>query len=209
MSERYLIKPSMVLTIGKYNLFSVPYVVTNSDGVVIDIGAISKVSGATHEQTMFLTRQKCIKQIEYLHNLYNVDMIILEKNVLMIDKIDKYPDPLVLRQVLFGFGLLNSIEDKFFYDIKYIMEIPNSDWRKYVLPERCTYAIDLFKSHVYKSIYITTEQLESAETINCYETICMSESVTYKSLMNKKYQVNYAKSEVSSSEEKWSRESNK
>lgn len=130
--------------------------------------------------------------IDSILNDYDVDTILLEQNKLFIDKIDRYPDPYIMRDILLGFSIQTSIEDKYYDKVKYILQIPEYDWKTKVLNNKTTYSIDLYKAHI-ELRYFDTETLQQINSNNYYKAICLSESVFHTPLMNKKYQINKEK----------------
>ena len=103
----------------------------------------------------------------------------MEKNQLFIDKIDRYPDPLVYRNITLGFGIK-----------KYIIELPQNDWRSTILNRTTKYSIDLYKSHILNTLDESEDRMKIIETYNFYKVLCLSESVKFDNLMNRKYQTN-------------------
>lgn len=178
------IEPSIILTIDIHNFYNIPFIITNSTGEIQLMTHIEKSS-----LTYYKIRKRCIEKINSLCMQYPIDTIIIEQNKLFIDKIDRYPDPIIYRNILLGFGIQISIEDNFYETIKYILELPNHDWTNTVLNSKVKYSIDLYKSHVLLRD-ISENFLNIIEKNNYYKAICLSESTLYSNLMNKKYQIN-------------------
>lgn len=185
--SRNLIEPNVILTLCTDNLMNIPIVVTDKYLNILNMTTVTK-SGGHHS-----IRTRLVSQIKSCVSEYNVDMIILEQNKLFTDTFSKYPDPYILRNVTLGFGINISIEDAFWDTIKYILEIPRKDWVDKVLGKADRYSIDLYKSHIMQHNF-DENTLHNIDINNYYKTICLSESVFYDSLMNKKYQVNKGES---------------
>ena len=73
--------------------------------------------------------------------------------------------------------------------IKYILGLPEMEWRKQVLNSSVKYSIDLYKSHILQHS-ISSELLTTIEQNNYYKALCLSESIWFDRLMDKKYQIN-------------------
>lgn len=178
------INPNLMLVVDIHNHITLPFVVVNPKGDILYMTHINALG------ENYIIRKKCISEIANIINLYpSIDTILLEENKLFIDKIDRYPDPMVLRNIMLGFGIQISIEDNF-YDSMTIIALPNYEWRSKILNRNTTYSIDLYKSHVLQKQNISEEQLEQISNNNYYKAVCLSESVLFDSLMNKKYQIN-------------------
>lgn len=113
----------------------------------------------------------------------------MEQNKLFIDKIDRHPDPYVMFNVCLGYGLKISIQDKYYTTISYILEIPQKEWTSKVLNITNKFSIDFYKSHILLR-QLTDKELQIIEQCNAYKALCLSESVNYTELMNKKYLIN-------------------
>ena len=184
MPKSTKIKPNIVLTITIHNYLNIPFIVTNSLGQILDTFNITKVG------SNYNIRKRVIDMINVIRSSYEVDTIILEQGKLFLDKIDKYPDPYVLRDVVLEFGIQVAIEDAF-WDNYIILAFPEYEWKAEVLGKyKSKYAIDLYKSHVLHRCDIPKKQLINIDVNNYYETVCLSECVLFDKLMNKKYQVN-------------------
>ena len=179
------IEPNVILTITTNNILNIPLIITSFTGNVIATTHIEKIS-----YTNYRVRKMLKAKMENLINDYGVDTILLEQNQLFIDKIDKYPDPYVLRNVQLGFGIQVTIEDTYWERVKYIMEIPKWEWKKEVLNKRADYAIDLYKSHILHRQDIDEETLKNIDDNNYYEALCLSESMLYSKFLHKNYQIN-------------------
>lgn len=137
----------------------------------------------------YFIRKNVLQLIEDLVNEYDVDCIIYEKNKLFIDKIDKYPDPFVLHDIKLGYGIINSIIDKYYETSIKLLEIPYNDWYDRIMNRYVKYAIDLYKNHVLlRSDIINIKQ--DIETNNYYKLICFSEVVLHDELLHRKYLIN-------------------
>ena len=179
------IEPSVILTITTDNILNIPIIVTDFTGKLLATTHVDKL-GFNH----YKIRQRIISNIDMLVTKYAVDTILLEQSQLFIDKMDKYPDPLVLNNVLLSYGIKISIEDRYWESVKYIMEIPRYEWKKEVLSKKVDYAIDLYKSHILLRKDIPSDKLKEIDDNNYYETLCFSESLLYSKFLKKQYQIN-------------------
>lgn len=184
MSSKTTIEPTLILTVCTSSFYNIPLILTDNTSNIITMKHIIKYGKSNYK-----IRQEVIKVIDDLLNDYKIDTILLEQNKLFIDKIDRYPDPFVLRDILLGFGIQISIEDKYFNKIKYILQIPEYDWKNKILNRHTTYSIDLYKSHIELRGF-DTETLSVIDTNNYYKAVCFSECVEHTPLMNRKYQIN-------------------
>lgn len=184
MSSKTTIEPTLILTVCTSSFYNIPLILTDNTSNIITMKHIIKYGKSNYK-----IRQEVIKVIDDLLNDYKIDTILLEQNKLFIDKIDRYPDPFVLRDILLGFGIQISIEDKYFNAIKYILQIPEYDWKNKILNRHTTYSIDLYKSHIELRGF-DTETLSVIDTNNYYKAVCFSECVEHTPLMNRKYQIN-------------------
>lgn len=177
------IKPSVILTIDMNNILNIPIIVRTATGNILSMSNITKL------QKHHLVRQRLIEQINNCKEQYNIDTILLDQNKLFIDKIDRYPDPYVLRNVLLGYGIQISIEDNFYDSIKYILALPDYEWKSKILNTNAKYSIDLYKSHILEqSIY--SDYIDIIDSNNYYRALCLSESTLFDVLMIRKYQIN-------------------
>lgn len=173
-----------VLTIDVNTFMNIPIIVRDKDNNIMYMNHINKFKVSNYK-----IRQDVINSIKQLQSDYCVDTIILESNKLFLDKMDKYPDPLIFRNVLLAFGLQVSIEDSFYNSIPNIIAIPESEWKPKILHKNTKYAIDLYKSHILtQSIY--SDFIETIDTYNYYRALCLSECSSFDIFMNKKYQIN-------------------
>lgn len=177
------IEPHIILTIDIYGYRNISFILKNVANEILLMDNILKIG------SYYTIRQLIISKINELCNTYDIDMIIMEDNHLFIDKIDLHPDPLVLRDIRLGFGIQVSIDDAFHDKIKYIMQIPQRDWTKIILNPHSKYSIDLYKAHVLNNNY-SEEQLKAIEDNNYYKALCLSESIWFDKLIDKKYQIN-------------------
>lgn len=180
---RNRIKPSIILTLDIQNYYGIPMVVTTSTN---DILAITKImKGGTH----YRIRQQVMEFVDLFLQKYNIDTILMEQNKLFIDKIDRHPDPFVLSNITLGYGIKISLQDKYYNKIHYILELPQKEWTDKVLNRTTKYSIDLYKSHIALRD-LTQDYMNIIEQNHCYKALCLSESVSFDVLMNKKYWIN-------------------
>lgn len=179
------IEPSVILTLTTNNIFNIPIIVTDITNNILTTTYVNRTNSNYHQIRMSL-KQK----IDELIQEYNVDTIILEQNQLFIDKIDKYPDPYVLRDIQLGFSIKVMIEDNYWELVKYILEIPKYEWKKEILNKKVEYAIDLYKKHIQLRPDLTEEFWKDCDNNNYYETLCLSECTSHTKFLNKKYQIN-------------------
>lgn len=172
------------LTVCTSNPYSISLIVTDNLSNILHMTNTTK-----HASTNYHTRRLLIENMKTLINEYTINTIIMEENKLFIDSMDKFPDPYVLRNVLLGFQINTSIEDNFYSTVTYLLELPEFEWKTKILNKKVKYAIDLYKTHI-KLRQFSEEQLQQIETNNYYKAICLSESVLFDTLMNKKYLVN-------------------
>lgn len=182
---REKIEPNVILTLSTGNLINIPIIITNFTGMVISATHIDKIGYNNYH-----IRKRIKEVIDSNISKYGVDTILIEQNQLFIDKMDKYPDPLVLKNILLSFGIQTTIEDNFWDKVRYIMEIPKYEWKKDVLNKKVDYAIDLYKSHILLRKDIDAEILKEVEDNNYYEALCLSESLLYSKYLKKQYQIN-------------------
>lgn len=180
---RNKIKPSIILTLDIQNYYGIPMVVTTSTN---DILAITKImKGGTH----YKIRQQVMEFVDLFLQKYNIDTILMEQNKLFIDKIDRHPDPFVLSNITLGYGIKISLQDRYYNKIHYILELPQKEWTDKVLNRTTKYSIDLYKSHIALRD-LTQDYMNIIEQNHCYKALCLSESVSFDVLMNKKYWIN-------------------
>ena len=180
---RNKIKPSIILTLDIQNYYGIPMVVTTSTN---DILAITKImKSGTH----YRIRQQVMEFVDLFLQKYNIDTILMEQNKLFIDKIDRHPDPFVLSNITLGYGIKISLQDKYYNKIHYILELPQKEWTDKVLNKTTKYSIDLYKSHIALRD-LTQDYMNIIEQNHCYKALCLSESVSFDELMNKKYWIN-------------------
>lgn len=182
---RNKIEPNVIATITVNNIMNIPIVITNFTGNILHITHIEKVGYADYH-----IRRRLKSVLNNLISIYGVDTILIEQNQLFIDKIDRYPDPYVLRNIKLGFGIQITLEDTYWESIKYIMEIPRWEWKKEVLNKKVDYAIDLYKSHILLRQDIDAERLKEIDDNNYYEALCLSESMLHSKFLKKEYQIN-------------------
>lgn len=177
------INPQIVITIDIHSNIIIPIVVRDC---FLNVLEMTHIGGIAKDYTV----RKClINKIDELIQKYNPDTILIESNKLFIDKIDRHPDPLVLRNICRGFGLQTSIDDKYHNDIANIIALPNYEWHKAVLGNSMRYSFDLYKAHI-KEQHFSVDEFSTIDKYNYYQVLCLSESVQYEHLMNKKYLLN-------------------
>ena len=177
------IEPNIILSIDVHSYRNIPMCVTNSEGNILSITFVEK-QGSYHT-----IRMKIIDMINILRQQFKIDTIIMEQNKLFIDKIDRHPDPFVLSNITLGYGIKISLQDKYYNRIHYILELPQKEWTDKVLNKTTKYSIDLYKSHIALRD-LTQDYMNIIEQNHCYKALCLSESVSFDELMNKKYWIN-------------------
>lgn len=176
------IQSEIIMTINVHNIWNIPIIVTDRIGKILAMTHIPKAGASNYTIRKLL---RCT--IDDLIKRYSVDTILLEQNQLYIDKIDRYPDPIVMRNVLLGYGINITIEDTYLGNVRYILEIPRYEWKKIILNSKVEYAVDLYKSHILLRTDIDSSMLSVIENNNYYEALCMSEIIFHKKLLNEKY----------------------
>lgn len=177
------IKPNISVTIDIHGYVNIPFIVKDAIGNILTMQNIIK------GKSPYDMRRLTINMLDSLIQEYNIDTIIFEQNQLFIDKIDRYPDPFVLRNIQLGFGIKTSIDDKYHNTIKYILELPEQEWRRCVLNSQVKYSIDLYKAHILEQD-LEQDLLTNIEINNYYKALCLSESIWFDRLMDRKYQIN-------------------
>ena len=177
------LKPQKILTIDTDNTYNISIIVTNSIGELLYMNKVLKTGEYYH------IRQSVLNVIDNLIQKYEIDTILFEQNKLFIDKIDRYPDPIILKNILLGFGIQITIEDRYYKSLT-ILAIPEYEWKSKVLGRKVMYAIDLYKAHILHRTNIPIKYLINIENNNYYKAICLSESILFDALMDKKYQIN-------------------
>lgn len=184
MSRKKKIEPNIVLTIDIHGYSNIAMVIRQND----DILSFAHVEKSNLNN--YNIRKNVLDLLKLLYKQYNFDTIIFEQNQLFIDKIDRHPDPLVYRNILLGYGIANSIEDAFYDTVSYILAIPELEWRKYILNNSTKYSIDLYKSHILSQEKFSEAELTTFEQNNYYKVLCISESVRFDKLIDRRYQIN-------------------
>ena len=177
------IKSKTVLAIDIHGYNKISFMVYSFEGI-LSLTHIDKIG------SQYFIRQKVLEMLTSLLHEYHIDILIFEKNYLFIDKIDRHPDPLIMRNILLGFGLAITIDNYAHTLIDYILELPEYEWKKEVLNSSVKYSIDLYKAHILNQEYLTEDQIKLIEDNNYYKLLCLSESIQFDSLMNTKYQIN-------------------
>lgn len=177
------ITPNITVTIDIHSRINIPIVVRDSLLNILDLCCVNAVAKD------YVVRTSLIQKLKKLYEKYNFDTILIESNKLFIDKIDRHPDPIVLRNICRGFGIQISIDDTFHNDIANIIALPNYEWHKAVLGSAVRYSFDLYKAHI-KEHQFSVEELDIFDKYNYYQVLCLSECVQYDHLMNKKYLIN-------------------
>ena len=178
--------PGVILTIDIHAFRNITFVVTDLDGTIIALSAIDKLFLPGYN-----VRKRCVETADILIKNHHVDTIIMEDNQLFIDKIDRFPDPYVMRNIVLGFGIKTAIEDRYLESMRYIFEFPEHDWRTKILNPAVKYSIDLYKAHVKQREDLSEDFMKIIDDGNYYRAICLSESARYSSLMKEKYLVDY------------------
>ena len=181
---KYKIEPNNILTIDYSSGFYISYVIKNN------LNEIIHLSSTTIDLHNYITRKNLIDHVKTLIEEYNIDMIIMEENKLFTDTISKFPDPYVLKNILLGYGIQTSIEDNFFEVIKYIMYLPEYEWKTIILNKKAKFMMDVYKEHTFLTSSIDPSMYNDIETYNHYKAICLSQSSEYSKLMNAQYWVN-------------------
>lgn len=184
MGDRNKIDPAVILTICTSNPFSISMTVTSRFGKIL---ALEEISSKGKEVVVCRLLLNCA---EKLVQDYGVDLIIMEECKLLVDRIDRFPDNRILRDITLAYGVAMFIEYTFWEQCK-ILLFPDYLWRKEVLGSRSAkYSIDLYKSHILHRGDIPKKTLIDIEKGNYYECLCLSECATSGTLCNKKYQIN-------------------
>lgn len=183
VKEMRKINPTVILTIDTQAHRCIPMTVTTIDNNIKAITSVQKMG------SHYNIRKQVITLANLFIQQYNIDTILMEQNKLFIDKIDRHPDPFVLSNITLGYGIKIVIQDNYYDSVKYIIELPQREWRETVLNKSVKYSIDLYKSHILLRD-LTQDFLQIINETNCYKALCLSESVLYDNLMNKKYLIN-------------------
>lgn len=183
--KKDVITPTNIITITTTNILYINLVVTTNTNEILHLEKLPKL----HSQN-YIIRRNLKGVLDRLISKYSVDTIVIEQNQLFINKIDKYPDPMVLQNILLSYGIKITIEDNFFERVNYILEIPRWEWKETILHKKVEYAIDLYKSHVLLRSDLDEETLKIIDDGNYYETLCFSEICLYDKFLKRKYQTN-------------------
>lgn len=183
--KKELITPTNIITITTTNVLHINLVVTTNTNKILHLEKLPKL----HSQN-YMIRKNLKTLLDRLISDYDVDTLVIEQNQLFINKIDRYPDSLVLQNILLAYGIKIMIEDNYYDKIKYILEIPRWEWKETILHKKVEYAIDLYKSHVLIRSDLDEETLKIIDYDNYYETLCFSEICLYDKFLKEKYQIN-------------------
>lgn len=190
MSKKYKITPEYVLSII-IDFDGISLAVTKEQEIfnLFFINTYSQIHSKLDEH---IIKQKLMYKINSIFEEYPIDTLLLEQEKLTIDKIDRYPDPYILSNILLKYSVHISIEDSYLQKVKYFMEIPIWDWTNTIFNKKARYTIDLYKNHILTRGLIGSEEIqEEVKLNNYYKVLCFSECSLYPKLMDKKYQLNY------------------
>ena len=177
------LNPHVILSYDVDSYLGVCIVVTSSSGTILCLANKPIV------RDNYLTRKAVISCIKQLVSKYNVDTIMFEQNKLFLDKIDRFPYPYVLQNVMLRYSIQVTLED-LYYDTRVLISLPEYEWKNAVLNRKVNYSIDLYKAHIKYRTDIPMKTLIQINEGNYHKVVCFSESVMSDSLMNKKYQLN-------------------
>ena len=107
--KKDVITPTNIITLTTTNILYINLVVTTNTNEILHLEKLPKL----HSQN-YIIRRNLKGVIDRLISKYSVDTIVIEQNQLFINKIDKYPDPMVLQNILLSYGIKITIEDNFF-----------------------------------------------------------------------------------------------
>lgn len=185
MSKKSNITPNICMFLDINNFYNIPILIVP----YIDRNNILYLDHIIKYNNRYQTRLNLINKIKELIIEFKVDTIIFEQNKLFIDKIDKYPDPLIMRDILFGYSIQTSIEDNF-YNINYILAFPEYEWQNRVLNKKVKYSIDLYKSHVLLTNSFDNEYIEKINSSNYYKILCFRDIINYEDIFRKEFMIN-------------------
>lgn len=188
MSKKIKIEPKIILTLGiEFNRINI--VVRSIDGDILKLVGIPIGNGHKKSDEHEL-KSILISKINEIIDECLVDTILIEKNKLLIDKFNIFPDFYILNDILLRYSIQITLEDNYFNRVKYFFEIPQKDWLNVIFNKNSTYSIDVFKQFVVNCGMYNDELLGIIDGNNSYKTLCFSESVNFSNLLNKKYLIN-------------------
>lgn len=188
MSKKIKIEPKIILTLGiEFNRISV--VVRSIEGDILKLVGIP-ISVSRKKSDEQELKSLLISKINEIIDECLVDTIIIEKNKLLVDRFNLFPDFYILNDILLRYSVQITLEDNYFNRVKYFFEIPQKDWLNVIFNKNTTYSIDVFKQFVVNCGMYNDELLAIIDSNNSYKTLCFSESVNFSNLLNKKYLIN-------------------
>lgn len=188
MSKKIKIEPKIILTLGiEFNRINV--VVRSIEGDILKLVGIP-ISVSRKKSDEQELKSLLISKINEIIDECLVDTIIIEKNKLLVDRFNLFPDLYILNDILLRYSVQITLEDNYFNRVKYFFEIPQKDWLNVIFNKNSTYSIDVFKQFVVNCGMYNDELLAIIDSNNSYKTLCFSESVNFSNLLNKKYLIN-------------------
>lgn len=167
MNKSKYIDPNIVLTIDLSQLHTINCVVTNTSDDILSLTYIDKI------RDNYKVRSNLIQHIDKLISEYDIDTILIEKVKLFTDTAILYPDFSILQNVELSYGILISIEDAFMDKIKYIIEIPTTEWLKLIFNTKSMFTPDKFMA--YTSLNnLSNYQKQYVKLHNFYRCLCFS-----------------------------------
>lgn len=188
MAKKLIIEPKVILTLYvEFNKINI--VIKDISGFIIKLISVPIIFGGNKldEHKM---KQNLAVSINQAIEEQNVDTILLESCKLSIDKINMFPDPYILRNILLQYSVQVTIEDNFIDKVEYFFEVPQKEWLGTIFNRNSIYSIDLFKHHILQMLNNEDELLKIIDAQNYYRVLCFSESINYTNLANRKYLIN-------------------